>query len=119
MRGAVLYGQRDVRCEERAVPTTAMTTQRRLAHPPAGPDPDRDRGRGWARREGGPVEEIRPGDAAWFPLGEPGEDHWHGAAPTRFMTHLALQEVDDQGSAVTWGEHVTDEEYGAAPALDA
>ena len=45
---------------------------------------------------------------------EPGEDHWHGAAPNRFMAHLAMQEVDDQGSPVTWGEHVTDEEYNAA-----
>jgi hypothetical protein len=45
---------------------------------------------------------------------ERGEDHWHGAAPNRFMTHLAMQEVDDQGSPVTWGEHVTDEEYNAA-----
>ncbi|HEX2037129.1 MAG TPA: hypothetical protein VHS99_23355 [Chloroflexota bacterium] len=47
---------------------------------------------------------------------EPGEDHWHGAAPDHLMTHLALQQVDDQGSAVTWGAHVTDEEYAAAPA---
>jgi len=45
-----------------------------------------------------------------------GEDHWHGAAPNRFMTHLAMQEVDDQGSPVTWGEHVTDEECNTAPA---
>jgi hypothetical protein len=44
---------------------------------------------------------------------EPGEDHWHGAAPDRFMTHIAMQEADDSGSPVTWGEHVTDEEYGA------
>jgi quercetin dioxygenase-like cupin family protein len=41
---------------------------------------------------------------------EPGEDHWHGAAPSRFMTHIAMQEVDDTGSPVTWGEHVTDAE---------
>jgi hypothetical protein len=45
---------------------------------------------------------------------EPGEDHWHGA--DRFMTHLAMHEVDDQGSAATWGEHVTDDEYDAAHA---
>ena len=73
-------------------------------------------GIGLAQRRGGPIEVIRPGDRAFF---EPGEDHWHGAAPTRFMTHLALQQVDDQGSAVTWGQHVTDEEYGAAPTIDA
>jgi hypothetical protein len=50
---------------------------------------------------------------------EPGEDHWHGAAPNRFMTHLAMQQVDDHGNAVTWGEHVSDEEYSAAPARPA
>ena len=70
-------------------------------------------GMGLCQRRGGPVEVIRPGDRAFF---EPSEEHWHGAAPDRFMTHLAMQEVDDQGSAVTWGEHVSDEEYGAAPA---
>ena len=49
---------------------------------------------------------------------EPGEEHWHGAAPNRFMTHLAMLEVDDEGNAASWGEHVSDEEYGAAPAVD-
>ena len=73
-------------------------------------------GVGLAQRRGGPIEVIRPGDRVFF---EPGEDHWHGAAPTRFMTHLALQQVDDQGSAATWGAHVTDDEYGAAPAVEA
>lgn len=73
-------------------------------------------GVGICQRRGGPIEVIQPGDRVFF---EPGEDHWHGAAPTRFMTHLAMQEVDDQGSAVTWGQHVTDAEYGAAPAIDA
>ena len=67
-------------------------------------------GEGRCRREGGPVEVIRPGDRVFF---EPGENHWHGAAPNRFMTHLALHQVDESGSAVTWGEHVTDEEYDA------
>jgi len=62
---------------------------------------------------GGPIDVIRPRDRVYF---EPGEEHWHGAPPDRLMTHLAMQEVDDQGSAVTWGEHVTDEEYAAAPA---
>ena len=52
----------------------------------------------------------------WVVVFEPGEDHWHGAAPDRFMTHLAIQEADDSGSPVTWGEHVTDEEYGTPPA---
>jgi len=47
---------------------------------------------------------------------EPGENHWHGAAPERFMVHLAMQQTDESGSPyASWGEHVTDEEYGAAP----
>jgi quercetin dioxygenase-like cupin family protein len=70
-------------------------------------------GVGRCQREGGPVEEIRPGDRVFF---EPGENHWHGAAPERFMVHTALQQVDDQGSAVTWGEQVSDEDYRARPA---
>jgi quercetin dioxygenase-like cupin family protein len=69
-------------------------------------------GIGLAQRRGGPIEVIRPGDRVFF---EPGEDHWHGAGPARFMTHLAIQQLDEAGSAVTWGEHVTDEEYSAAP----
>src|SRR3954454_16095155 len=67
-------------------------------------------GVGLAQRRGGSVEVIRPGDRVFF---EPGEDHWHGAASNRFMTHLAMVEVDDEGNAATWGEHVTDEEYNA------
>ena len=65
-------------------------------------------GVGRCQRRGGPIEEIRPGDRVFF---EPGEEHWHGAAPDRFMTHLAIQEADDSGNPVTWGQHVTDEEY--------
>jgi quercetin dioxygenase-like cupin family protein len=64
-----------------------------------------------AQRRGGPIEVIRPGDRAFF---EPGEDHWHGATSDRFMTHLAMLETDDAGNNATWGEPVTDEEYGAA-----
>lgn len=70
-------------------------------------------GIGRCQRRGGRIEVIRPGDRVHF---EPGEDHWHGAAPDCFMTHLAMQEVDESGSPVTWGEHVTDEEYGTPPA---
>jgi quercetin dioxygenase-like cupin family protein len=71
---------------------------------------------GLAQRRGGPIEVIRPGDRVFF---EPGEDHRHGAAPNRFMTHLAMVvEVDDEGNNATWGEHVSDEEYGAAPPID-
>ncbi len=69
-------------------------------------------GIGLAQRRGGPIEVIRPGDRVFF---EPGEDHWHGAASNRFMTHLALVEVDDEGNSATWGDHVTDEEYDATP----
>jgi len=71
-------------------------------------------GMGLAQRRGGQIEVIRAGDRVFF---EPGEEHWHGAAPSRFMTHLALQQVDEEGNVATWGDHVTDEEYGAAPAL--
>jgi quercetin dioxygenase-like cupin family protein len=70
-------------------------------------------GVGLCQREGGPVETIRPGDSVFF---EPGENHWHGAAPTRFMVHTAMQEADDSGSNVTWGAHVSDEDYAAPPA---
>ncbi|MBA4054681.1 MAG: cupin domain-containing protein [Marivirga sp.] len=64
-------------------------------------------GIGWAQREGGPVEEIRPGDVVWFP---PGEKHWHGASPTMAMSHIAIQEKHD-GKVVDWLEKVTDEQY--------
>ena len=67
-------------------------------------------GVGRCQSRGGPVETIRAGDRVFF---APGEDHWHGAAPDRLMTHIAIQEVDDDGNAAAWGEHVTDEEYGA------
>jgi len=70
-------------------------------------------GVGLVQRRGGPIEVIRPGDRVFF---EPGEEHWHGAAASRFMTHLAMAIVNEDGSGVTWGEHVTDEEYAAAPA---
>jgi quercetin dioxygenase-like cupin family protein len=69
-------------------------------------------GFGLAQRDGGPVEEIRPGDIVWFP---PNERHWHGASPTTAMTHIALQEALD-GKTVDWLEKVTDEQYGAAHA---
>jgi quercetin dioxygenase-like cupin family protein len=72
-------------------------------------------GVGLCQRRGGSVEVIRPGDRVFF---EPGEEHWHGAAATRFMTHIAMLDVDDEGNNATWGAHVTDAEYAAAPALD-
>ena len=64
-------------------------------------------GCGWVQREGGPVEEVRPGDVVWFP---PGKKHWHGAAPTTAMTHIAIQEALD-GKVVEWLEKVSDEQY--------
>jgi quercetin dioxygenase-like cupin family protein len=72
-------------------------------------------GVGLAQGRGGPIEVIRPGDRVFF---APGEWHWHGAAPNRFMTHLAMLEVDEAGNPATWGDHVTDQEYAAAPAID-
>jgi quercetin dioxygenase-like cupin family protein len=70
-------------------------------------------GVGLCQKRGGPVEVIRPGDRVAF---EPGEDHWHGAAPGRLMVHLALNEVDAEHPAAHWGDKVTDDEYAAAPA---
>ena len=71
-------------------------------------------GVGLAQRRGGPVEVIRAGDRVFF---EPGEDHWHGAAATRFMSHLAILQTDEEGQTTDWGEHVSDEQYGAAPEI--
>jgi quercetin dioxygenase-like cupin family protein len=65
-------------------------------------------GCGRVQRLGGPIEEIRPGDVVWF---APGEKHWHGAAPTTAMTHIAIQEKLD-GKAVEWMEQVSDAQYG-------
>jgi quercetin dioxygenase-like cupin family protein len=64
---------------------------------------------GWAQRDGGAVEEIRPGDVVWF---APGERHWHGATATTAMTHIAVQENLD-GKVVEWLEPVSEAEYGA------
>ena len=71
-------------------------------------------GLGLCQRRGGPIEVIRPGDRVFF---EPGEEHWHGAAPNRFMAHLAMVEVDDGGTSANWGDHVSDAEYAAAPTV--
>lgn len=72
-------------------------------------------GVGLCQRRGGAIEVIRPGDRVFF---APGEDHWHGAASNRLMTHIAIQQADEQGKVVTWGDHVTDDEYAQAPAID-
>jgi quercetin dioxygenase-like cupin family protein len=64
-------------------------------------------GFGWAQCEGGPIEEIGPGDVVWF---APGEKHWHGATPTTAMTHIAIQEALN-GKPVDWMEKVSDQQY--------
>ncbi len=64
-------------------------------------------GLGRAQREGGPVEELRPGDVVWF---EPGERHWHGAGPDTAMSHIAIHEHQD-GRTVDWLERVSDADY--------
>jgi quercetin dioxygenase-like cupin family protein len=65
-------------------------------------------GYGVVQSSGGEIVEIRPGDVIYTP---PGEWHWHGAAPDRFMTHIAMWEVDESGTSANWGEHVRDAEY--------
>ena len=67
-------------------------------------------GCGWVQSEGGPKEEIRPGDVVWCP---PGEKHWHGATSTTAMTHIAILEQLN-GKTVDWMEKVSDEQYQAA-----
>lgn len=64
-------------------------------------------GLGWVQREGGPVEEVWPGDVVWF---QPNEKHWHGASTTNGMSHIAIQE-NLNGKVVDWLEHVTEEQY--------
>lgn len=65
-------------------------------------------GFGWVQREGGPIEELGPGDVVWF---EPNEKHWHGASPNTAMSHIAIQE-EVNGEVVSWMEKVTDSQYG-------
>lgn len=67
-------------------------------------------GIGWVGRRGGPTVEIRPGDVVFI---EPGEEHWHGATPDRFMAHVAIQQADAAGEVVTWLDRVSDEDYSA------
>jgi len=67
-------------------------------------------GKGRVGHRGAPVEEVAPGDRVFF---SPGEEHWHGAAPDRFMSHLSIVVPDKHGTSATWGDHVTDEEYNA------
>ena len=78
-----------------------------MAQPPAGTGPDRNSrmrpGAAW----GAPIQAIRPGDVVWI---APGEKHWHGAAATTAMTHIAIVEQLD-GKSADWMEHVSDEQY--------
>ena len=64
-------------------------------------------GLGWVQREGGPIEEVGPGDVVWF---SPNEKHWHGASPKKAMSHIAIQEEKD-GKVVEWMEKVSNEQY--------
>jgi quercetin dioxygenase-like cupin family protein len=64
-------------------------------------------GVGWIQRDGGPIEEVRPGDVVWF---APDEKHWHGATPTTAMTHIAIQEALN-GNVADWLEKVSDQQY--------
>lgn len=65
-------------------------------------------GVGRVQKAGEDVCDVFPGDTIWF---EPGERHWHGAAPKSVMTHLAVQQADAEGNATTWLEPVSDSEY--------
>jgi quercetin dioxygenase-like cupin family protein len=68
-------------------------------------------GAGRVQKAGEAIKEVLPGDVIWF---EPGERHWHGAAPNQTMTHLAVQRTDESGKAAAWQEHVTDRDYAGA-----
>ncbi|MBB5696184.1 4-carboxymuconolactone decarboxylase [Roseomonas pecuniae] len=70
-------------------------------------------GCGWVQQEGGPVQEIRPGDVVWFP---PGIKHWHGATPNSAMSHVAVAEAQD-GTSTVWMEHVTDDQYAQGSSI--
>ena len=72
-------------------------------------------GVGRVQQQGGLIQEVRAGDII---ITEPGEWHWHGAAPTHFMTHLGLLEAGDDGADAEWGKHVTDDEYHEVPATE-
>jgi quercetin dioxygenase-like cupin family protein len=71
-------------------------------------------GVGLCQRDGGPIEVIRAGDRVFF---EPGENHWHGASAGSTMTHVAIQQADEEGNVVAWGRHVGDDEFAAAPSI--
>ena len=80
----------------------------RVARAPVRPDDPRDRGARALPGRGRAAQPLRAGDTVRF---DANEVHWHGAGPTTFMTHLAMQEVADDGTDAAWGPHVSDEEY--------
>ncbi len=119
----MVHGRRLHRCCRRSVERVASEREQRPLHAgrthgrhthPNGQTIWVTEGIGLAQSRGGPIEVIRPDDRVFF---APGEDHWHGAAPNRFLVHLAMLDVDDEGNAAVWGEHVTDVEYAAAPRI--
>ncbi len=102
-----LFAKRDVTKAAAALVTFEAGARTAWHTHPAGQTLIVQSGLGWAQREGGPIEEIRPGDVVWF---EPNEKHWHGASATKAMSHIAIQE-DVNGSVVTWMEKVSDDQY--------
>ena len=100
--------------EQSAIAASTFGSRREHALPgtttPRGRPSTSPTGSVWSPRAAG-TQEIRPGDVVYI---EPGEEHWHGATPTRFMSHVAMQEADDNGEVVTWLGHVTDDEYQAS-----
>ncbi|WP_283640066.1 (R)-mandelonitrile lyase [Mesonia mobilis] len=103
-----LYGQKENITKGAGALVTFEAGARTAWHThPAGQTLIITSGAGWVQREGGPIEEVGPGDVVWFP---PEEKHWHGASPNKAMSHIAIQEEKD-GKVVDWLEKVSDEQY--------
>ncbi|MFC6858763.1 (R)-mandelonitrile lyase [Zunongwangia atlantica] len=103
-----LYGQKENITKGAGALVTFEAGARTAWHThPAGQTLIITSGAGWVQREGGPIEEVGPGDVVWFP---PEEKHWHGASANKAMSHIAIQEEKD-GKVVDWLEKVSDEEY--------
>ena len=103
-----LYGQKENITKGAGALVTFEAGARTAWHThPAGQTLIITSGAGWVQREGGPIEEVGPGDVVWFP---PEEKHWHGASANKAMSHIAIQEEKD-GKVVDWLEKVSDEQY--------
>ena len=103
-----LYGQKENITKGAGALVTFEAGARTAWHThPAGQTLIITSGAGWVQREGGPIEEVGPGDVVWFP---PEEKHWHGASPNKAMSHIAIQEEKD-GKVVDWLEKVSEEQY--------